>query len=163
MAVLGQLRNHPRWLEISYQFVEKGFKQLDPVIQKIGYHRIDRWIYLPEKLSKEMIFDCEMCGQCTLHFTGMTCPMTCPKNLRNGPCGGVRSNRHCEVMPEMTCIWVEAYERATWMKIYGSGIHGIQAPLNRQLERSSAFVNVLRSENDGIPQTWKLIGDESLQ
>ena len=26
-----------------------------------------------------------MCGQCVLHSTGMTCPMTCPKTLRNGP------------------------------------------------------------------------------
>jgi hypothetical protein len=42
--------------------------------------------FLPvEKISKEMIFDCRMCGQCILHSTGMTCPMRCPKNLRNGP------------------------------------------------------------------------------
>ena len=31
-----------------------------------------------------------MCGQCVLHSTGLTCPMACPKTLRNGPCGGVR-------------------------------------------------------------------------
>ena len=38
-----------------------------------------------------------MCGQCVLHSTGMTCPMTCPKTLRNGPCGGVREDGDCEV------------------------------------------------------------------
>nr|WP_245947992.1 methylenetetrahydrofolate reductase C-terminal domain-containing protein [Halomonas montanilacus] len=29
-----------------------------------------------------------MCGQCILSSTGMSCPMNCPKSLRNGPCGG---------------------------------------------------------------------------
>ena len=32
---------------------------------------------------------CRMCGQCALPVTGYACPMTCPKQLRNGPCGGV--------------------------------------------------------------------------
>ena len=50
-----------------------------------------------------------MCGQCVLSSTGMSCPMNCPKTLRNGPCGGVRANGHCEVKPEMRCVWVEAY------------------------------------------------------
>ena len=53
-----------------------------------------------------------MCGQCVLHSTGMTCPMNCPKTLRNGPCGGVRPDGHCEVKPEMRCVWVKAVERA---------------------------------------------------
>ena len=159
MAALGRLRNHPGWLEISYQLVDRLFKQLDPMIRKIGYHRVDRWLRFPERIAKQVVFDCQMCGQCTLHFTGMTCP----KNLRNGPCGGVRSNKHCEVKPEMNCVWVEAYERAIRMKIYGSGFHSIQAPLNRQLEGSSAFVNLLRSENDGISRAWKSIEGESLQ
>ncbi|MBF6309362.1 methylenetetrahydrofolate reductase C-terminal domain-containing protein, partial [Nocardia farcinica] len=42
-----------------------------------------------EVVLKGWIFNCQMCGQCILHSTGMTCPMTCPKKLRNGPCGGV--------------------------------------------------------------------------
>jgi methylenetetrahydrofolate reductase (NADPH) len=53
-----------------------------------------------------------MCGQCVLHSTGMTCPMNCPKTLRNGPCGGVREDGHCEVKPEMRCVWLKAYERS---------------------------------------------------
>ena len=155
MVILGQLRNHPGWLEIFYKFVDRLFKRLDPVIQKIGYPNVDRWMRFPEKVSKQMIFDCQMCGQCTLHFTGMTCPMTCPKNLRNGPCGGVRKNKHCEVQPEMLCIWVEAYERSTRMKVYGNEFFCIQAPLNHLLEGSSAFVNILRAEGDSMPSAWK--------
>jgi hypothetical protein len=62
-----------------------------------------------EKAVKGLLFDCRMCGQCVLSSTGMSCPMNCPKTLRNGPCGGVRANGHCEVKPEMKCVWVEAY------------------------------------------------------
>ena len=47
---------------------------------------------LIEKAVKGPIWGCQMCGQCVLHSTGMTCPMNCPKTLRNGPCGGVRAN-----------------------------------------------------------------------
>ncbi len=57
---------------------------------------LERVILPAEKISKEAIFDCRMCGQCILHSTGLACPMRCPKNLRNGPCGGVRANGNCE-------------------------------------------------------------------
>jgi len=49
-----------------------------------------------EHAIKKPVFGCRMCGQCVLHDTGMTCPMTCPKELRNGPCGGVRPDGRCE-------------------------------------------------------------------
>ena len=52
--------------------------------------------------TKEAIWDCRMCGQCILHSTGLSCPMRCPKNLRNGPCGGMLQDGSCEVLPEMT-------------------------------------------------------------
>ena len=48
---------------------------------------------------KGLLFDCRMCGQCVLSSTGMSCPMNCPKSLRNGPCGGVRADGNCEVKP----------------------------------------------------------------
>ena len=63
-----------------------------------------------EKPLKEAIWDCRMCGQCILHSTGLSCPMRCPKNLRNGPCGGVRANGNCEVYADKRCTWVEAWE-----------------------------------------------------
>ncbi len=53
-----------------------------------------------------------MCGQCALPVTGYVCPMGCPKELRNGPCGGVAADGGCEVYPDRRCVWVEAYERA---------------------------------------------------
>ena len=61
-----------------------------------------------EHVVKGPVWGCQMCGQCVLHSTGLTCPMTCPKTLRNGPCGGVRADGHCEVKPEMRCVWLKA-------------------------------------------------------
>src|SRR6185312_3220072 len=65
-----------------------------------------------EHAVKKPVFSCRMCGQCVLHDTGMTCPMTCPKTLRNGPCGGVREDGTCEVITEMRCVWLKAEERS---------------------------------------------------
>ncbi len=73
---------------------------------------LDRVVAKAEHLVKRPIWGCQMCGQCVLHSTGMTCPMTCPKTLRNGPCGGVRANGNCEVKPEMRCVWLKAVERS---------------------------------------------------
>jgi hypothetical protein len=53
-----------------------------------------------------------MCGQCALPVTGYVCPMGCPKELRNGPCGGVGADGSCEVYPDRRCVWVDAYDRA---------------------------------------------------
>ena len=65
-----------------------------------------------ERAAKGGAFGCRMCGQCTLPVTGYACPETCPKKLRNGPCGGVGADGSCEVFPDTRCVWVVAYERA---------------------------------------------------
>jgi len=95
-----------------------------------------------EALSKKAVFGCKMCGQCILHETGMTCPMGCPKTLRNGPCGGVRMDGRCEVLPEMMCVWVKAERRSRWLPWRGA-ILKIQPALDWSRKGSSAWVNVL--------------------
>jgi hypothetical protein len=107
-----------------------------------------------EEIGKKAVFDCQMCGQCILHSTGMTCSMNCPKNLRNGPCGGVRQNGHCEVKPDMRCVWVEAYERSLQMPTYGHELIQIQPPVNRQLEGTSSWINMLHDIDTVTPQGW---------
>ncbi len=154
MSIGRWLRNHPSMLEQAFQFSHWLFKRIDPFISRFGYERMDRLIRGGEELSKKIIFDCRMCGQCILHSTGMTCPMTCPKNLRNGPCGGVRANGHCEVISEMRCVWVEAYERSLKMPIYGEEIIHLQPPVNRQLEGSSAWINMLTTEDKNVQKGW---------
>jgi hypothetical protein len=148
------LRNHPHFLERSYQLTAALFKWSQPLLAKLGYERAERLIRPGEEWAKKLVFDCRMCGQCILHSTGMTCPMTCPKNLRNGPCGGVRANGHCEVIPEMRCVWVEAFERSGQMPVYGAEMIYLQPPVNRQLEGSSAWINMLTGEDQKVPKAW---------
>ena len=152
--MLNYLRSRPTMLEKTYQFAERAAWALNPLIAKIGYARVERMIKPAEDFAKEQIFGCHHCGQCILHSTGMSCPMQCPKNLRNGPCGGVRPNGHCEVKPEMRCVWVVAYENAQQMPIYGHELHQIQPPVNRQLEGSSAWVNMLTGVDKQNPAGW---------
>ncbi len=147
-------RDRPGFLERVYVFTEWVFERINPLFEKIGYKKIEPWIRLPEELAKRLIFDCRMCGQCVLHSTGMTCPMTCPKNLRNGPCGGVRENGNCEVVPEMRCVWVEAFERSNDMPVYGDHLEYLLPPLNRQLEGRSAWITMLSNEDRALEIGW---------
>ncbi|MGZ4961049.1 MAG: methylenetetrahydrofolate reductase C-terminal domain-containing protein [Limisphaerales bacterium] len=63
-----------------------------------------------EAFFKGMMFDCHACGQCVLSQTALICPMSCPKGLRNGPCGGTL-NGECEVYPDKQCVWVRIHRR----------------------------------------------------
>ena len=108
-----------------------------------------------EKISKEAIFDCRMCGQCILHSTGMTCPMRCPKNLRNGPCGGVRANGNCEVFPDKPCVWVLGINRAPRIPIWHDAELGhLQPPVNWKLQGASSWVNLLTGADKIHPKGW---------
>ncbi len=63
-----------------------------------------------EGLLKGALFGCRMCGNCILQETAFVCPMTCPKGLRNGLCGGATPEA-CEVDPSRPCTWHMIYER----------------------------------------------------
>ena len=145
-------RLHPALLELIYKgtvaFLSPGKSLI------VRSRIINRGLILAEHLFKKPVFDCQMCGQCVLHNTGMTCPMTCPKSLRNGPCGGVRNNGNCEVIPEMTCVWVTAWERSKQRPIYGPNINVIMAPLDRRLQDTSAWANQLSGRTEIIQDEW---------
>lgn len=68
--------------------------------------------------------------------------MTCPKNLRNGPCGGVRLDGTCEVYPEIRCAWVNAYTRSQRL-FWPEEIHNLRPPVNWALHGSSSWINLL--------------------
>ena len=113
-----------------------------------------RAILLVEKVTKEPLWDCRMCGQCILHSTGLRCPMTCPKNLRNGPCGGVLQNGNCEVEPDRTCTWVVAWERSRKLPLWRDHMEHLNPPVDWQLEGTSSWVNLLTRRDKLVPAGW---------
>jgi hypothetical protein len=137
---------HSRLFESFYNAFEAAMVRLDPVFRTIGYQRVEAPMALIERGVKSVLFDCKMCGQCVLSSTGMSCPMNCPKQLRNGPCGGVRPGGFCEVKPEMRCVWVEAWDGAARMKHGMERIEVVQPPVNRELEGSSSWLRVAREK-----------------
>jgi hypothetical protein len=137
---------HARFFEAFYKGFENAIVALDPVMRRIGYNRLERPMAFFERSVKGLLFDCKMCGQCVLSSTGMSCPMNCPKTLRNGPCGGVREGGFCEVKPWMRCVWVEAWDGASRMKYGAERIRVVQPPVNRELEGSSSWLRVAREK-----------------
>jgi hypothetical protein len=149
-----RLQDSPRILEIFYQ---AAYRLILPFRRWLTPGSWTERVFVQlEKLTKKPIFDCRMCGQCVLHHTGMTCPMTCPKSLRNGPCGGVLPNGHCEIFPEKACIWVQAWQRSQLMPAFGSEIIHIQPPLNHSLRDTSAWINDLHQKEKMIPKGWEI-------
>jgi hypothetical protein len=136
---------HSRFFESFYHGFESMLLFLHPLFRKIGYRRLERPTAAVEKAVKGFLFDSQMCGLCTLSSTGMVCPMNCPKTLRNGPCGGVRSNGNCEVKPEMRCVWVEAFAGSELMK-NGDRIREIGDPVDHRLKGSSSWLREVRRQ-----------------
>lgn len=104
---------------------------------------------------KKPMFGCKACGNCVLGELEYVCPMTCPKSMRNGPCGGTY-NGMCEVIPDQPCIWVKVYETAQ----AGNRIDELKTfipPRNRALQGTSSFINLFL-ERDNRPEHYpKLI------
>jgi hypothetical protein len=151
--MLRRLQDRPAFLEKLYQLTYSLVAPLRGWLKPGSF--LERPFTALERLSKQAMFDCRMCGMCVLHSTGMTCPMTCPKNMRNGPCGGVRSNGHCEIYPDRPCVWVQAWQRANTMPIYGHEIFHVQPPVNYRLQGSSAWINHLHNPQAISQPGWE--------
>ena len=134
---------HARFLEVLLRVFTGLLERFHPLLRLIGYGRLERPVATVERGFKGFMFDCRMCGQCILRFTGMACPMNCPKGLRNGPCGGVRADGGCEVTPEMRCVWVDAWEGSRRMR-EGDAIAALQPPVDARIEGSSAWLRYAR-------------------
>ena len=135
---------HAGGLRRVYDAIARRAPALAPWVRALGARRSEVVVGPIERLAKETLFDCRMCGQCVLSSTGMACPMNCAKEMRNGPCGGVRSDGTCEVRPDMRCVWLEAGDGAR--RIAGVGIDvpdAILAPLDRRRQGSSTWLQVI--------------------
>lgn len=91
-----------------------------------------------EMVVKGPLFGCQACGNCVLGHMEYVCPQTCPKQMRNGPCGGTQLGR-CEVV-DKPCIWGQVYDRAkaadrlVELKVY-------IPPPDRHLQGTSSWIN----------------------
>ena len=136
-------RRHSRFLEDVYNTVNPVIIATLRGVTKIFGDRLDGPITAVEAAGKGFLFDCKMCGDCALSRTGMSCPMNCPKTMRNGPCGGVRDNGHCEVKPEMRCVWVEAWDGAAQMK-EGGTINDVEFAIDHRRIGTSTWLRLAR-------------------
>jgi len=136
---------HARKLEFLYRTFESTLMHLHPLFKRIGYDRLEKPVRVVERVIKKTMFDCQMCGKCVLSSTGMSCPMNCPKSIRNGPCGGVRLNGMCEVKPEMLCVWVEAWRGSQRMRD-DQAIRQVQIPVDHLIKDTSSWLRVIRSK-----------------
>lgn len=130
-----------------YKALEKVLLALNKLWLKIGYDRVEKPITFVERHVKGFLFDCQMCGQCVLSETGMSCPMNCPKQLRNGPCGGVSADGHCEVKPDMRCVWVEAWRGYSLMG-ESKPMLEVRVPVDHRLKGRSSWLREVRCKRD---------------
>ena len=106
-----------------------------------------------EHLAKTALFHCMNCGDCALFDIAYVCPMSqCPKNQRNGACGGSYEG-WCEVYPnEKKCVWVQAYER--YKAYHEEGRH-------RRLYRPSHATGTCGRPLPGLISIWEGIIPQS--
>ena len=93
-----------------------------------------------ELLVKRPLFGCQACGNCVLGHLEYVCPETCPKHLRNGPCGGTHDGQ-CEVV-DQPCVWVGVYARARAAGRVEDLITPVPPP-SRTLQGTSSWINYL--------------------
>lgn len=110
--------------------------------EKVQGSKMEGLFHKLEHLTKVLLFDCKDCGDCALIDVAYLCPMSqCPKNQRNGACGG-SFRGWCEVYPEKRkCVYVRAYAR---LKRYGEQAllkKEIVPPCNWDLYQTSSWIN----------------------
>lgn len=115
---------------------------------KIEGTKLENIFHKLEHLSKVMLFNCKDCGDCALIDVAYVCPMSqCPKNQRNGACGGSIKG-WCEVYPgKKHCVYVRAYVR---LKKHGEEArleNNIIPPCNWDLYQTSSWINFYRGKD----------------
>ncbi|MCI5116135.1 MAG: hypothetical protein D3921_14155 [Candidatus Electrothrix sp. AW1] len=106
-----------------------------------GRHRLNVLVWL-EKVIKRQVYNCQMCGDCSLSCSTFLCPQWhCPKRLVNGPCGGSTHGK-CEIYPDRNCFWVQVYnrlDRQTTLEELAALPH--LPPKDWSREKTSSWVN----------------------
>jgi len=143
---------HAGFIERVYSLWKRALLRSGPLLARIGRQRLEAPVGALERCIKGLTFDCQMCGECLLSSTGMACPMNCPKMIRNGPCGGVRPDGTCEVLPDTRCVWVEAWEGALRMRA-GSLAAGLHPAADRTRQGTATWLQVAFGQDRAIDTT----------
>lgn len=109
--------------------------------------KVSRLVLLIENLIKVPLFGCQRCGECILSSTGFICSQRCPKQLRNGPCGGTDANGACEIDPNVKCVWYRIYYRSRWLNRI-SLLYKFNKIHNWSLKHTSSWLNVFYKRTD---------------
>lgn len=128
--------------QLMYEPGKNLYGVMKGLCKKVQGSRVEGFFHKLEHLTKVALFDCRDCGDCALIDTAYLCPMSqCPKNQRNGACGGSFQG-WCEVYPgKRKCVYVRAYAR---LKKHGEQDQmgkDIVPPCNWDLYQSSSWVN----------------------
>ena len=146
---------HAAQMESLYALFRRVAPSFRPVVGMLGEKRAELLLAGCERQVKGFFFDCRMCGQCVLSSTGMTCPMNCGKQLRNGPCGGVTAAGGCELDAEMPCVWLEAGNGARQM-IGGEAINRILPAVDQRKTGQTTWLKIIRNEADEAPSDMRV-------
>ena len=129
--------------------LEGAFRWLD------RHPQLSHWFERFEFYSKKEIFGCQNCGNCVLGHMEYVCPQTCPKQMRNGPCGGTLHGA-CEVI-DQECIWVKVMARAEASNTVGQ-LKVYVPPPDRRLTGTASWLNFYlgRDSRPGRPkELWE--------
>ena len=132
---------HAPALKSVYDACARVAPHLNRLVQWADPRRAERLLLPIESVAKRLLVDCKMCGQCALSSTGMACPTNCAKQMRNGPCGGVRADGTCEVNAAIRCVWVEAIEGQK--RIGGPRNKTFLEPIDHRLWNRSSWLQVI--------------------
>jgi methylenetetrahydrofolate reductase (NADPH) len=136
-------------------FTKEGalFKPMRALARMVDGSALESSYTKYEQLIKGLTNDCRHCGDCAMLDLAYLCPMSkCPKNQRNGPCGGSFEG-WCEAYPnQRKCIYVLAYER---LKAHGADQslgENMVPPVNYDLNETSSWINFYLGRDHSAPK-----------
>jgi methylenetetrahydrofolate reductase (NADPH) len=131
------------------RLLQGAFRWLD------RHPRLSHYFERFEYYGKKEVFGCQNCGNCVLGSMEYVCPQTCPKQMRNGPCGGTLHGA-CEVI-DQECIWVKVMARAEASSTIDQ-LKVFVPPPDRKLTGTASWLNFYlgRDSRPGRPkELWK--------
>ena len=141
------------WEKIHYRFlkaIHRLFFNFEAWPAPL-YHKICQYldssklgtltVHLLEGPAKYLLLGCQHCGNCGIQHVGFLCPESrCPKQTRNGACGGSRDG-FCEVNPDRYCVWFRAHNRLASEGAQNGLYVGCVPPHMWELNDTSSWLN----------------------